>query len=124
MLAAVAVVSVLGWFCFLGSVASRTKRPASKSRCLWPPIWRSGAQLPFFGPASPLFCLRQLVPIFRSASARLRRPPARCSKTRSRAASSPSSTASAANPCRSGTKRSGTEGGGGARPRGWVWGGR
>lgn len=59
-----------------------------------------------------LLCLRHSArlspPGPRAAPGRLRRrPPARCSRTRSRAASSPSSTASAASPCRSGTRRSG-----------------
>uniref|UniRef100_A0A8C0WHF4 CFA20 domain-containing protein n=1 Tax=Castor canadensis TaxID=51338 RepID=A0A8C0WHF4_CASCN len=56
-----------------------------------------------------LLCLRHSArlspPGPRAAPGRLRRrPPARCSRTRSRAASSPSSTASAASPCRSGTR--------------------
>uniref|UniRef100_A0A8C5ZBU4 Cilia and flagella associated protein 20 n=1 Tax=Marmota marmota marmota TaxID=9994 RepID=A0A8C5ZBU4_MARMA len=55
----------------------------------------------------PLLCFRHLLtsPGPRPAPGRLRsRPPAKCSKTRSRAASSPSSTASAASLYRSGTR--------------------
>lgn len=71
-----------------------------------------------FGPGPALPSLRPSASVSRSAPARLGRPRARCSKTRSRAASSPSSTALAANPCRSGTKRSGSGGAGWAGRRG------
>ncbi|XP_036009655.1 cilia- and flagella-associated protein 20 isoform X1 [Mus musculus] len=96
--AAVAVVSVLRW---LG--AHRGLRI-----CVTPPlpaVSGCSSQRPTFGPAAPAL-FRRSVPISnpgpRAAAAGPRL--ARCSRTRSRVASFPSSTASAASPCRSGTK--------------------
>uniref|UniRef100_A0A8I6A0V5 Cilia and flagella associated protein 20 n=1 Tax=Rattus norvegicus TaxID=10116 RepID=A0A8I6A0V5_RAT len=91
--AAVAVVSVLRWLCVHRGLRIRRFPPSV-----------AAAQCPSFGPAAPSL-FRRSVPIS-SPGPRAAAGPrlARCSRTRSRAASSPSSTASAASPCRSGTK--------------------